>query len=83
MQAVVHGLPRDAERLADVGRRRTELARLQDARRLQLVQVTPETPDGLERLEGEIRRLEMADEPTGELQDPHLHTVPGFGDLTV
>jgi hypothetical protein len=25
----------------------------------------------------------MPDEPTGELQDPHLHTVPGFGGLTV
>jgi hypothetical protein len=78
MQPVVHGLSRDAERIADVGRRRAELACLQDAGGLQLVEVTPETADGLERLEGEIRRLEMPDEPTGELQDPHLPTLPGL-----
>jgi hypothetical protein len=83
MQPVVHGLSRDAERLADVRGCGPQLAGLQDARGLQLIEVTPETADGLERLQGEIRRLEMPDEPTGELQHPHLHTVPGFGDLTV
>jgi hypothetical protein len=62
---------------------RPQLAGLQDARGLQLIEVAPETADRLERLEREIRRLEMPDEPTGELQDPHLHTVPGFGDLPV
>ena len=60
-----------------------ELTRLQDARGLQLVEVAAESADRLERLQGEIRRLEMPDEPTGELQDPHLGTVPGFGERRV
>ena len=83
MQPVVHGLSRDAERLADVGGRGPQLAGLQDARGLQLVELAPETTDRLERLEGEIRGLELPDEPTRELQDPHLGTVPGFGDTAV
>ena len=55
-----------------------ELAGLQDARGLELVEVPTETTDRRESLEGEIRRLEMPDEPTGELQDLHLTTVPGL-----
>jgi hypothetical protein len=63
VQPVVYGLSRDAERLADVRGRGSQLTRLQDARGLQLVEVAAESAGRLERLEGEIRRLEMPDEP--------------------
>src|SRR4029450_4059812 len=79
MQPGVHGLSRGAEGLADIRGGGPQLARLQDARGLQLIEITPKTMDGLERLEREIRRLEMPDEATGKLQDPDLGTAPGFG----
>jgi hypothetical protein len=43
MQPVAHGLSRDAERLFDILGRGPKVARLQNARGLQLIEVTPQT----------------------------------------
>jgi hypothetical protein len=77
MKSVVHGLSRDAECLADVGWGCPQLARLEDARGLQLIEVTPETADRLERLEGQIRRFQVPNEPARELHHLHRATVRG------
>jgi hypothetical protein len=60
MKSVVHGLPRDAERVPNIRRRRSKLTRLDDARRLELLEVPPEPVDRLECLERELGRLRGA-----------------------